>query len=64
MPDPDCPVDGVRFLVHPDRCDGFMFCIFGFKTPQACPFYQYWDVKTSSCRIQDEVNCKNGRRPG
>jgi len=57
IPDPDCPAEGIKFLPDTTRCEVFYFCVHGFKTKQVCPFYHIWDIRSNSCRRQDEAIC-------
>jgi len=57
IPDPDCPSEGIKFLPDSTKCEVFYFCVHGFKTKQVCPFYHIWDIRSNSCRRQDEAIC-------
>lgn len=56
-PLPTCPINGTHFFPHPTNCEAFIFCLFGERSVQLCPFYQHWDIYENRCIIKTEATC-------
>lgn len=56
-PLPKCPIDATHFYPHPTDCESFVFCLFGERSVQLCPFYHHWDINENRCLIKTEATC-------
>ncbi|XP_035787625.1 probable chitinase 10 [Anopheles albimanus] len=44
-----CPPEGTSFLPHPDRCNKYIFCLYGISRVQVCQMFKYFDQDKGEC---------------